>query len=99
MVKILKQLTDNHTTSYHCKFARNDSLFGRTRFRDKDIIEDDIGAALMEVIKHRTVRGKFLSVHPDLRATGVSRLEIGEHGITFHRGDFSLEKSIAGYNY
>ena len=99
MVKILKQLTDNHTTSYHCKFARNDSLFGRTRFRDKDICEDDIGAALMEVIKHRTVRGKFLSIHPDLRATGVSWLEIGEHGITFHRGDFSLKTSIAGYNF
>ena len=47
---------------------------------------------LMETIKNFTVRGKFESVHPDLRAEGVTRIEVSEEGITFHRDQSTGER-------
>ena len=85
LVKILKGLTASPAQSFHCKFAWNEVLTNRHTRRVTDIDESELGIALQEVIKHRTIRGKFNSVHPDLRAQGITRLEVGEDGIFFHR--------------
>ena len=91
LVKILKWLTGSSAESFHCKSAWNEVLIdGHTR-RVTDISEEEMGIALIEVINHRTIRGKFSSVHPDLRAAGVTRLELGSQGITFHRDPIGLD--------
>ena len=87
LVKILKGLTGSTAQSFHCKFAWNEVLTNRHTRRVTDIDESELGIALQEVIKHRTIRGKFNSVHPDLRAQRITRLEVREDGIFFHRDD------------
>ena len=55
-------------------------------FRNKDIESmEEVGAAIKEIIHFRTIRGKFSSVHPDLAAEGISRVEVGEEGLHFIR--------------
>ena len=52
-----------------------------------------IDAHLMRISKNRrmanpkfdTIRGKFSSVHPDLAAEGITRVELGEGGLHFTR--------------
>ena len=90
MAKILKWLTGSKAKSYDIKFALEDINPGSS----KNISESELGAALQEVIHCRFIRGKFNSVHPDLRAKGVTRVEVGSQGITFHR-DSSVGEFIS----
>ena len=85
LVKILKVLTASPAQSYHCKYAWNEVLIKRHSRRVKDIHESEIGVALWQVIRHSVIRGKFNSVHPDLRARGIVKVEVGEKGFIFRR--------------
>ena len=81
LAKILKWLSASTAKSYQIKYAVNAVLQNKA-----ELSEDGFGAALQEVIHHKTIRGKFNSVHPDLRAVaGVTNLEVGEQGITFYK--------------
>ena len=44
---------------------------------------EEVGAAIKEIIHYDTIRGKFSSVHPDLVAEGITRVEVGEEGLHF----------------
>ena len=44
---------------------------------------EEVGAAIKEMIHHKTLRGKFSSVHPDLAAEGITRVEVEEEGLCF----------------
>ena len=44
---------------------------------------EELGAAIKEIIHYKTIRGKFSSVHPDLAAEGITRVEVGEEGLHF----------------
>ena len=59
---------------------------------------EELGAAIKEIIHFRTIRGKFSSVHPDLAAEGISRVEVGEEGLHFIRnqqpGKISFDKYL-----
>ena len=68
--------------SYQCKFAVSDVL-GNKRI---DSMEE-VGAAIKEIIHYKTIRGKFSSVHPDLAAEGITRVEVGEEGLHFIRNN------------
>ena len=46
---------------------------------------EEVGAAIKEIIHYFTIRGKFSSVHPDLAAEGITRVEVGEEGLHFIR--------------
>ena len=77
--KVLKFCTGSSAKSYQCKFAVNDVLMNR------EPASDELGAALREVIHYDTIRGKFTSVHPDLRARGITRVEVRDDGLYFAR--------------
>ena len=77
--KVLKFCTGSSAKSYQCKFAVNDVLVNR------EPASDELGAALREVIHHSTIRDKFTSVHPDLRARGITRVEVRDDGLFFAR--------------
>ena len=78
LLKIIKYCTGSSARSYQCKFAVKEALMNNS-------IEslEEVGAALKEVIHYRTIRGKFSSVHPDLAAEGITRVEVGEEGLHF----------------
>ena len=44
---------------------------------------EEVGAAIREIIHFYTIRGKFSSVHPDLAAEGITKVEVGEEGLHF----------------
>ena len=44
---------------------------------------EEVGAAIKEIIHYDTIRGKFSSVHPDLAAEGITRVEVREEGLHF----------------
>ena len=46
---------------------------------------EKIGALLREVINFPSIRGKFTSIHPDLRAEGIMRVEVRDEGLHFVR--------------
>ena len=78
LLKILKYCTDSFARSYQLKFAIDRA------FSNKSIGNMvEVGAAIKEVIQYRTIRGKFSSVHPDLEAGGIARVEVGEGGLHF----------------
>ena len=52
---------------------------------NREPASDELGAALREVIHHKTIRDKFTSVHPDLRARGITRVEVRDEGLYFAR--------------
>ena len=78
MLKILKYCTDSSARSYQCKFAVHSVFYTKS-------IEsmEEVGAAIKEIIHYKTIRGKFSSVHPDLAAEGITRVEVGEEGLHF----------------
>ena len=47
------------------------------------VAADDLGKAIRDVIHYRTLRGKFSSVHPELRQEGIIRVDVGEKGLHF----------------
>ena len=78
MLKILKYCTGSSATSYQCKFVIDHE------FKNKNIESmEELGAAIKEIIHCKTIRGKFSSVHPDLAAEGITRVEVGEEGLHF----------------
>ena len=78
LMKVLKYCTGSSARSYQCKFAVS------RIFVNKSIESmEEVGAAIKEIIQYKTIRGKFSSVHPDLAAEGIARVEVGEKGLHF----------------
>ena len=82
LLKVLKYCTGSSATSYKVKFAVQQVLL------NKEIESmDELGAAIKKIIHYYTIRGKFSSVHPDLAAEGITRVEAGEEGLHFMRNN------------
>ena len=78
LLKVLKYCTGSSAKSYQCKFAVQQVL------KNKNIDSmEEVGEAIKEIIQLYTIRGKFSSVHPDLAAEGIARVEVGEEGLHF----------------
>ena len=77
LIKVLKFCTGSGAKSYECKFA----VYMTLPFREPT--SDKIGEALREVINFANIRGKFDSIHPDLKNIGVTKIEIGDNGLKF----------------
>ena len=78
ILKIIKYCTGSSARSYQCKYAVKEVL------RNKSIESmEEVGAAIKEIIHYFTIRGKFSSVHSDLKAEGITRVEVGEEGLHF----------------
>ena len=80
LIKILKFCTASSASSYQCKFAIENVLKNR-----KDLTAGELGRVIQEVIQWKTLRGKFSSVHPELRQKGIFRVDVGEKGLHFIR--------------
>ena len=78
LLKILKYCTGSSARSYQCKFAI-DSVFGNNNIESME----EVGPALKKIIHYKTLRGKFSSVHPDLAAEGITKVEVREEGLFF----------------
>ena len=50
-----------------------------------DVDAGELGSVICEVIHYPTLRGKFSSVHPELRQEGIVRVEVGRDGLHFIR--------------
>ena len=89
LLKILKYCTGSSAKSYQCKYAVNEV------FSNKSIEStEELGAAIEEIIQYKTIRGKFSSVHPDLEAESITRVEVGEEGVHFIKQNESGELSV-----
>ena len=85
LIKILKFCTGSSAKSYQCKFAIRDVL------RNRDVTDvKELGDVIQEVIHYKTLRGKFTSVHPELRRLGIIRVEMGKDGLHFVRDSGAL---------
>ena len=84
LIKILKFCTGSSVKSYQCKFTISDVLGSR------DVSLEELGELIQKVIHHHTLRGKFSSVHPELRREGIIRVEVGKEGLHFIRGTGGL---------
>ena len=80
LIKMLKHFTGSSVKSYMVKFALN-MMFGA-------MSKDDLGFNIRRVLRHWTIKDKFSSVHPELRAMGIICVEVGDNGFIFHRKDF-----------
>ena len=78
LIKIIKFCTGSSAKSYQCKFAISNVL------ANSDVTSGELGSVIRKVIHYRTLRGKFSSVHPELRSKGINRIEVGE-GLHFIR--------------
>ena len=85
ILKILKHCTGSSARSYQCKYSVQQVLMNKSIENMKEV-----GAAIKEIIHFYTIRGKFSSVHPDLAAEGITKVE----------GSTSLktEKQVRLYN-
>ena len=77
LAKMVKYFTGSGAKSYECKFAVHNVL------HNKEPTKDKLGEALLKVLNHETIRGKFEGVHKDLRKLGVTKVVICENGIKF----------------
>ena len=77
LLKILEFCTGSSVKSYQCKFGVNYIL--KNRF----MTAEELGKAIQEVIHYKTLRGKFFSVHPELRREGIVRVDVEEKGLHF----------------
>ena len=82
LIKILKFCTGSSAKSYQLKFAISFVL--KNRNLDSDV--EELGDLIQMVIHYFTLRGKFSSVHPELRQEGIIRVEVGKEGLHFIRG-------------
>ena len=80
ILKILKYCTGSSARSYQCKFAVQQAFINKNVVNMEKM---ELGAAIKEIIYYKTIRGKFSSVHPDLAAEGITRVEVGEGGLYF----------------
>ena len=46
---------------------------------------EELGKAIQDVIHYHALRGKFSSVHSELRREGIVRVDVGEKGLYFVR--------------
>ena len=51
---------------------------------------EELGDLIQEVIHYYKLRGKFSSVHPELRREGIIRVEVGKEGLHFIRDSGAL---------
>jgi hypothetical protein len=79
LLKLLKYCTGSPAKSYELKYA----VFHRLLNLDPDII--GLWNAIREVMKYRTIRGKFDLVHEDLKKEGIARVEVLDEGFCFVR--------------
>ena len=79
LLKILKYCTGSSARSYQCKFAMDQAAFMNKSIESME----EVGPALKKIIHFKTLRGKFSSVHPDLAAEGITKVEVGEEGLFF----------------
>ena len=85
LIKILKFCTGSSAKSYQCKFAISDVL------RNRDVTDmEELGDVIQKVIHFYTIRGKFSSIHPELRREGIIRVEVGKEGFHFIRDTGAL---------
>ena len=78
-MKILKFCTKSDTKSYQIKFAISIVL------RNRSPRKEDRTAAIHDVLNYKTLRGKFSSVHPELRKEGIAKVTVEKGGLRFHR--------------
>ena len=78
LAKMVKIFTSSSAKSIQLKMAICDVLKSNI-----DILSTDLGASLRSVLQYPEIRGKFSSIHPDLRAEGVTRLEVTNQGLCF----------------
>ena len=79
LIKIFKFCTGSSAKSYQCKFGIPRALANRV------VATEDLGRAIQDVIHDKTLRGKFSSVHPELRREGIVRVDVGVKGLDFVR--------------
>ena len=82
LLKILKYCTGSSARSYQCKFAMDQAAYSNKNIESME----EVGPALKKIIHYKTLRGKFSSVHPDLAAEGITKVEVGEEGLFFIKG-------------
>ena len=51
---------------------------------------EELGDLIQDVIHYHTLRGKFSSIHPELRREGIIRVEVGKEGLHFIRDSGAL---------
>ena len=88
LIKILKFCTGSSAKSYQCKFGIDYVL------KNRIVAAEELGKVIQDVIHYQTLRGKFSSVHPELRREGIARVDVGENGLHFVR-DTGLGTLIA----
>ena len=79
LLKVLKFCTGSSAKSYQCKYAIDE------RLHNLNPEKIDFCDALTDVLQFPSLRGKFSSVHEDLRAEGITRVEITKDGFRFLR--------------
>ena len=79
LLKILKFCTGSSAKSYQCKYAIDE------RLHNLNPEKIDFCDALTDVLQFPSLRGKFSSVHEDLRAEGITGVEITKDGFQFLR--------------
>ena len=82
LIKMLKHFTGSSIKSYMVKFALNMSFLGDNA--------NDLGFNIRRVLRHWTIKDKFSSVHPQLKAMGITEVEVVDSGFIFHRKDVDL---------
>ena len=81
---MLKHFTGSYIKSYMLKFALNMSLLGA------DVNASNMGLNIRRVLCHWTIKDKFSSVHPELRAMGITAVEVEDTGFIFHKKDVGV---------
>ena len=79
LLKVLKFCTGSSAKSYQCKYAIDE------RLHNLNPEKIDFCDALTDVLQFPSLRGKFSSVHKDLRAEGITGVEITKDGFRFLR--------------
>ena len=90
LIKILKFCTGSSAKSYQIKFA-----IGSLLQHNNYVTAAELGSLIRKVIHYHTLRGKFSSVHPELKDEGIVRVEVGEEGLRFVRGSGELLSFIS----
>ena len=89
LLKVLKFCTGSSAKSYQCKYAIDERLHN---LNPEKIYFCD---ALTNVLQFPSLRGKFSSVHGDLRAEGINGVEITKDGFRFLRDTRDLVSTSA----
>merc|ERR1712106_1247867 len=66
-----------------------------TIFMNSSPDREKLGQALHQVMDHRTVRGMFGGVHPDLQSLGVTEVKVGDKEVEFVGSEQSQELLMA----